>query len=413
MKILIYLEQSKILNEMISQLQVNPGVGGTTYTSARLAIELQKELIKNNLNFEITLFTKNPIKDKFFDLEVISEKEAFKKKWDITLLTGNIIEYIYINKIKINSKRTLIWTRHPFDKNMVKVVKDLKLELVSVGKNQYLSNYFLIGPHNHIDNLFCAKRIRKSAFNDENFLSIKSKQDKRKLRIGYMGALVPSKGFHLIAENWPKILSSLKKIGITPILEVIGGSDLYEFEKGHKFIPCDEEYGDKIYPYIRNEINKTIFFHGTLNSERYEIMKVCDIALFNPRGHGEAFPASILEWMSLSIPVISSLDYGCAYVMTYIKQLAINNEKEIVNKLVEFSMLKEKEKMELKKLSFTISNYFSSKQSFIIYQWILLFTQKNKLINEYLEKEIVKKTIFHRFMFLFKSTINKFISPFK
>ena len=413
MKILIYLEQSKILNEMISQLQVNPGVGGTTYTSARLAIELQKEFIKNNLNFEITLFTKNPIKDKFFDLEVISEKEAFKKKWDITLLTGNIIEYIYINKIKINSKRTLIWTRHPFDKNMVKVVKDLKLELVSVGKNQYLSNYFLIGPHNHIDNLFCAKRIRKSAFNDENFLSIKSKQDKRKLLIGYMGALVPSKGFHLIAENWPKISSSLKKIGITPILEVIGGSDLYEFEKGHKFIPCDKEYGNKIYPYIRNEINKTIFFHGTLNSERYEIMKVCDIALFNPRGHGEAFPASILEWMSLSIPVISCLDYGCADVMTYNKFLIINNEKEIANKLLEFSMLKDKEKMELKKLSFTISNYFSSKQSFIIYQWILLFTKKNKLINEYLEKEIVKKTIFNRFMFLFKSNINKFISLFK
>ena len=413
MKILIYLEQSKILNEMISQLQVNPGVGGTTYTSARLAIELQKELIKNNLNFEITLFTKNPIKDKFFDLEVISEKEAFKKKWDITLLTGNIIEYIYINKIKINSKRTLIWTRHPFDKNMVKVVKDLKLELVSVGKNQYLSNYFLIGPHNHIDNLFCAKRIRKSAFNDENFLSIKSKQDKRKLRIGYMGALVPSKGFHLIAENWPKISSSLKKIGITPILEVIGGSDLYEFEKGHKFIPCDEEYGDKIYPYIRNEINKTIFFHGTLNSERYEIMKVCDIALFNPRGHGEAFPASILEWMSLSIPVISCLDYGCADVMTYNKFLIINNEKEIANKLLEFSKLKDKEKMELNKLSFTISNYFSSKQSFIINQWILLFTQKNKLINEYLEKEIVKKTIFKRFIILFKSIIYKFISLFK
>ena len=413
MKILIYLEQSKILNEMINQKQVNPGVGGTTYTSARLAIELQKEFIKNNLNFEITLFTRNPIKDKFFDLEVISEKEAFKKKWDITLLTGNIVENIYINKIKINSKRTLIWTRHPFDKNMVKVAKDLKLELVSVGKNQYLSNYFLIGPHNHIEDLFCAKRIRKSAFNDENFLSIKSKQDKRKLRIGYMGALVPSKGFHLIAENWPKILSSLKKIGITPILEVIGGSDLYEFEKGHKFIPCDEEYGDKIYPYIRNEINKTIFFHGTLNSERYEIMKVCDIALFNPRGHGEAFPASILEWMSLSIPVISCLDYGCADVMTYNKFLIINNEKEIANKLLEFSKLKDKEKMELNKLSFTISNYFSSKQSFIIYQWILLFTQKNKLINEYLEKEIVKKTIFHRFMFLFKSTINKFISPFK
>lgn len=413
MKILIYLEQSKILNEMINELQVNPGVGGTTYTSARLAIELQKEFIKNNLNFEITLFTKNPIKDKFFDMEVLSEEEAFKKKWDITLLTGNIIENIYKNKNKINSKRTLIWSRHPFDRNMVEVVKNLKLELISVGKNQYLSNYLLIGPHNNIDNLFCAKRIRKSAFNNENLLSIKSKQDKSILRIGYMGALVPSKGFHLIAENWDKISSSLKKIGKTAILEVIGGSDLYDFKKGHKFIPCDKEYGNKIYPHIKNQINKTIFFHGTLNLERYEIMKVCDIALFNPRGHGEAFPASILEWMSLSIPVISCLEYGCADVMTYNKFLTISNEKEIANKLIEFSMLKEKEKIELKQLSFTISNYFSSKQSFIINQWILLFTQKNKFINEYLDSKIIKRTVFNRFIILFKSNLYRLISLFK
>ncbi|MDC3047518.1 glycosyltransferase [Prochlorococcus sp. AH-736-A21] len=413
MKILIYLEQSKILNKMISQFQVNPGVGGTTYTSARLAIELQKEFIKSNLDFKITLFTKNPTKDKFFDMEVLSEHDAFKKKWDITLLTGNIIENIYKKHIKINSNRTLIWTRHPFDKNMIKIAKDLKLELVSVGKNQYLSNFLLHGPHNHIDNLFCAKRIRKSAFNDENFLPFKLKKDKNKIRIGYMGALVPSKGFHLIAENWDEISLSLNKIGKTAILEVIGGSDLYDFEKGHEFIPCDKEYGNKIYPHIRNEINKTIFFHGTLDSQRYEIMKLCDIALFNPRGHGEAFPASILEWMSLSIPVISCMDYGCADVMTYSKYLTINNEREIAKKLIEYSLLKEKEKMEFKKLSFIISNYFSSKQPFIINQWILLFTQKNKLINEYLEKEIVKKTILKRFMMLFKSSIYKFISLLK
>ena len=107
------------------------------------------------------------------------------------------------------------------------------------------------------------------------------------------------------------------------------------------------------------------------------------------------------------------MEYGCADVMTYNKNLIIRNEKEITNKLIQFSMLKEKEKIELKKLSFTISNYFSSKQSFIIYQWILLFTQNHKLINEYLEKEIVKKTIFNRFMLLFKNFIYKFLSLLK
>ena len=52
MKILIYLEQTKIIEAMSEEYQVNPGVGGTTYTSARLAIEIQKESDKNNLNYE-------------------------------------------------------------------------------------------------------------------------------------------------------------------------------------------------------------------------------------------------------------------------------------------------------------------------------------------------------------------------
>ena len=142
-------------------------------------------------------------------------------------------------------------------------------------------------------------------------------------------------------------------------------------------------------------------------------MKECDIALFNPRGHGEAFPASILEWMSLSIPVISCLDYGCADVMIYNKFLTVKNEKQIATKLLEFSMLNENEILQLKKLSFSISNYFSSNQDNIIYQWILLFSQQHKFINEYLEAKIVRKTILNRLIISIKSIISKVISIFK
>jgi len=157
MRILIYLEQKKIIESMYIPNQVNPGVGGTTYTSARLAIEIQKEISKNNLNFQIILFTKNPPKNKFFNIDVISEQEAFQKNWDIVLLTGDIIEKIYLNKIIIKSQRTFIWSRHPFDKKMVKIAKNLNYEFVSVGKNQYLANYLLTGTHHHIEDLFCAK----------------------------------------------------------------------------------------------------------------------------------------------------------------------------------------------------------------------------------------------------------------
>ena len=65
-----------------------------------------------------------------------------------------------------------------------------------------------------------------------------------------------------------------KNIGIKPILEVIGGADLYDFAKGHQYLPCTNEYGNKIYPYIKDDLNKTVFFHGTLNSDRYKIFKI-------------------------------------------------------------------------------------------------------------------------------------------
>ena len=410
MRILIYLEQSKILEKMKSEFEVNPGFGGTTYTAARLAIELKKESDKNDLDFEITLFTNNPLKNKFFNVKVISREQAFVEKWDIALLTGNIIQNLYDKNIKINSERTFVWSRHPFDEKMIKVAKKFKYEFVSVGKNQYLTNYLLLGTHNHIDNLFCSKRIRKTVFDNENFFSTNLKQQNGVIRIGYMGALVPSKGFHLIAKRWNEISLSLKNIGIKPILEVIGGADLYDFQKGHEYLPCTNEYGNKIYPYIKDDLNKTVFFHGTLNLDRYKIMKNCDVALFNPRGHGEAFPASILEWMALSIPVISCLDFGCADVMTYNKFLTIKNEKEIAKKLLEFVKLKKHELIKLKQMSFLTANYFSSNQESIIYQWILLFNQKNKFINEYTELKIIRKTIINRFIILLKNIINKIIS---
>ena len=413
MRILIYLEQSKIIEKMKSKFEVNPGFGGTTYTAARLAIELKKESDKNNLDFEITLFTNNPLKNEFFNVKVISREQAFADKWDIALLTGNVIQNMYDKNIKINSERTFVWSRHPFDEKMIKVAKKFKYEFVSVGKNQYLTNYLLLGTHNHIDNLFCSKRIRKTVYNNENFFSRNLKQENGVIRIGYMGALVPSKGFHLIAKKWNEISLSLKNIGIKPILEVIGGADLYDFQKGHEYLPCANEYGKKIYPYIKDDINKTVFFHGTLNSDRYKIMENCDVALFNPRGHGEAFPATILEWMALSIPVISCLDFGCADVMTYNQFLTIKNENEITKKLLEFVKLKKHEIIKLKQMSFLTANYFSSNQESIIYQWILLFNQKNKFINEYTELKIIRKTIINRFIILLKSIINKIVSLLK
>ena len=77
------------------------------------------------------------VEEQFFKFDLSYQNRIFSATENF-----NINE---INKLKIHSQRTLIWTRHPFDKNMIKVANELNLELVSVGKNQYLSNYLLTG----------------------------------------------------------------------------------------------------------------------------------------------------------------------------------------------------------------------------------------------------------------------------
>ena len=198
-----------------------------------------------------------------------------------------------------------------------------------------------------------------------------------------MGSLVPSKGFHQLAKQWPEIADFCLSRNLNPRLEVIGGSNLYGFEESHPRLPTSNKYGNILESILKREINKTVFFHGTLDEKRYKLMTKCDVAIVNPEGKGEAFPATILEWMCLAIPVISSANYGCYDAMRFNDSLVINKPEEIKEKIQFFIGLKEKQRNYLKDMSYTIANYFSSKQNYIINQWILLLKQKDHNINEY------------------------------
>ena len=385
MRLLIYIEQSEILEKMTSPCQVNPGMGGTTYTALRLAFELNNEYRSAKSNIKVSLLTKENKGKNYKGMELINIDKLEKYYTDTFLITGDIIDILIDEKLKLNTKRLLTWIRHPFDYDKIKKAKRLNSEIVSVGKAQYISNYFIAGKHHHIDNLFSAERIRKSAeltysFNNEII-------EKNKLRksfvIGYMGALVPSKGFDQLAKQWLEIVKYCLSKNLNPRLEVIGGSNLYGFDENHPRLPTTYNYGNKIEHFLKREINKTVFFHGTLDEERYKLMKRCNLAIVNPAGRGEAFPASILEWMCLAIPVISSTNYGCYDAMRFNYSLIINKPEEIKEKIKFYINLKDDERNYLKDMSYTIANYFSSKQNYIINQWILLLNQKNKYINEY------------------------------
>ena len=91
-------------------------------------------------------------------------------------------------------------------------------------------------------------------------------------------------------------------------------------------------------------------------------MQRCDLAVVNPTGSGEAFCASILEWYSLGIPVISSLNYGMSDMMRYFDNLTIKNPTQINQEIIYFKNLDKRKRNKTK-----MSLYFK----------ILFFTRKS------------------------------------
>jgi len=405
MKVVFIIEQPEILRKLINPDEPNPGFGGTSFTAIRLAVEINKSLNSSLDNLEIFLGTESFITKNYNGIPVVDLSESYLS-FDIAIVTGGILDKLINKKLKINARKFISWIRHPYDQDKFRKSKLLNAEVVSVGKAQYISNILIggISKHHHIDNLFDAERIRKAInFNFEDFFNKQKEIDKKEIKIGYMGALIQSKGFHHIAENWKGIKKDVEKLGYKATLEVIGGAKLYGFIENHKNLPCEKIYGDKISFLLSDEINSSVKFHGTLGLERYSIMQKCDLAIINPNGDGEAFPATILEWLSLGVPTISSLNYGCGDVMSFLPSMVISNKHEIKNKVLSYIKASPERKLNLTKQALYISNLYTSNQQCIVEKWKFLLQKDsyNLLVNEYLNFRIYKLLIIKYLQFLY------------
>ena len=387
MNVLFIVEQAEILEQFIDRFGVNPGFGGTSFTTLRLAQELARCPDAATGNLKIWLGAEHSNVQSYQGIPVADLTEENSKSWDVAILTGGSLERLYRGVLRVEATRLLAWIRHPYDWDKIHKARKLKAEFVSVGKAQFLSNVVIGGWHHHIDNLFCAERIRNAASPQ---LELESSEAIHTWRVGFMGALVPSKGLHELAEQWPSICDLLRSQGKEPLLEVIGGAGLYAFKEEHPRLPCSESYGNTLERLFGAELNRSVKFHGTLGVERYQIIRHCDVAVVNPSGQGEAFPATILEWLALGIPVISSQRYGCADAMQHLHTTSIRNLDEIPGKIQTLASLNPENLQDLKQHCSRIADLFSSQQALIVNQWRLLLQQPMhaETINEYLAGHI-------------------------
>jgi len=377
-RVLFLLEQVDVLDLLEDPDDVNPGVGGTSYLILQLANRLNQHfhtIQDASKTISIGCWVRASKIQTYRGIEVvnISDEVTSSNDFDIAIATGGALVALGAGQIKINARKLVAWIHHPYDWEKINIAKRLKAEIVSIGSMQYLSNALIGGRHCRIENIFNSNAI-KQCLNSQNNGNIRSTTDPLYINIGYMGALIPSKGFHTILEQWNEIRGAVEARGKQMRLHVIGGSTLYSYQQSHPELPCEIEYGTRIQKMIDSQkIGKDIIsFYGVMDKRRYDIMASCDVAIVNPDGYGEAFPATILEWLCLGVPTITSKRFGLSDVGSHLPELCIKQSKEIGERLSYVLSLDQQQKNSLQQKCQSVASLYNSKQSLIVCQWSLL-----------------------------------------
>jgi glycosyltransferase involved in cell wall biosynthesis len=230
--------------------------------------------------------------------------------------------------------------------------------------------------------------------------------------ITYIGSLIPSKGFHILARIWPRIKGKYPDA----ILNVIGNGQLYNRNsKLGKWQVADEEYEKQWRRYLSDQngnIDSSVNFLGILGKEKIPVMQRSCIGIVNPSGKTENCPGSAIEFQASGTPVVSIAEWGLLDTVEHKKTgLLAKNDKDLIDNIL--YLLKNKkiaEKYGMNGIEF-IKHKFSYKK--ISKEWMELFeevyyNQKNK-------PPKCKENYFYRLKFLreWLRILKKYFPPFK
>jgi glycosyltransferase involved in cell wall biosynthesis len=139
----------------------------------------------------------------------------------------------------------------------------------------------------------------------------------------YMGALVPRKGFHILAKAWVRVRQEVPDAN----LYVIGSGALYdkEVELGPRQL-AEVSYEERFVKLLGGESGfgeLGVHFLGNLGLEKRQVVDSAVVGVVNPSGLTENCPMSVVEFYQSGIPVVSSIKYG-------MRDMIVNGETGIL-----------------------------------------------------------------------------------
>lgn len=120
----------------------------------------------------------------------------------------------------------------------------------------------------------------------------------------YMGSLIQAKGFHVLAEQWSRIVAVIPSAR----LHVIGTGQLYDRNAPMGSLGlASPEYERRFAPFLncKGRLREDVTFHGNLGADKLKVMARAKVAVANPTGIGETFCITAVEFGLLGIPVVT------------------------------------------------------------------------------------------------------------
>ncbi len=311
----------------------NPGCGGTEYAFASLVKELSK-----NTQIVISLYAPIAINlgsnIAFYPAASLEEAIALAEKHNSILVYRPSIKLSIEleTRLKQSKAKIVAWCHVSPNSSHLRSLQNIPSikAVVSMGGRQFYS---------WRDNPVFAKTINIP--NGQYPFRLKPALTKEKI-VTYLGALVPQKGFHVLAAQWPKVIATHPDA----ILNVIGSGALYsEYEELGPERITGEIYENLILKLL-GDSRKSVNFLGKLSSgDKNLILANTYLGVVNPVGSTENCPASALDFQSAQVPVIAGKRNGLIDTIVNGKSGILISD---INKLnIEISYLLSNEKLTL------------------------------------------------------------------
>ena len=300
-KVGILLECQIDIDDMGIVEKGNPGVGGSEYLLLQLFYYLSQDNEYNCKLYGVGCNINNVnLVSVQSDIEAI--KKATEDEVDVFIFIPKKRKSDFYKEIQCLKLKSIAWVHNYISHDVIKLLRDCEMvkRVIFVGKQHYdcYIDDELIKKSDYIYNMLSYEKHEHIPAENKNPI------------VTYVGALIPTKGFHKLAKVWKNVL---KKVPDAK-LQVIGNGRLYNKNAVlGKYGIAEAKYERKIFKYLSDSNGKlldSVKFFGRLGNEKIVLIEKTKVGVANPTGISETFCLSAVEYKTYGIPVVTYKGYG-------------------------------------------------------------------------------------------------------